>query len=103
MIHPLFLAAGILVFLIVIYILFSSRKFEKKVFRVDSDNVTWVCLAIGLFLAGSLGLASADWDRLFSRGSAYTTGYLIGLALFYLGAYIAIKKAQKIAKEKVKG
>jgi predicted MFS family arabinose efflux permease len=97
-VYPLILFGSILIALAALYILFSSKKFEEKVFRVDSDNITWVLAAIGIIFMSIYNIINIDWtaDPQRLAGTLF-----IPFAFLVVAAYL-LRKAKHIAQQKAR-
>ena len=82
---------GAMLGLVVIFFLtMNSKWFERKFFRVDSDNVSWMLGSAILFLIGIAITVFMDWS----------TGGLLAIAVMFIGAVASWQKGKNIAHKK---
>jgi predicted tellurium resistance membrane protein TerC len=91
---------SILGFTVTFFVLMNSKWFERKFFRVDSDNVSWMLGSAILFLIGVAMGTFMDWSITFSQSPQYIFGVFIGIGIFIVGAVASWQKAKNLAHKK---
>ena len=89
-IGSLIVFGSILACVIVFFVMMNSKWFERKFFRVDSDNVSWMLGSAILFLMGVAITVFMDWS----------TGVLLAIAFMFIGAVASWQKAKNITHKK---
>ena len=89
LLHPLLILLGILLFIIFCY--FASEFANRRIIRVDSDNIRHVFIALACFVA-------ATYSLLFAIGQSLW--FVLGVLIWFSIAFYESKKARKIADAK---
>ncbi len=95
---PLFLVGVVLALVVAFFTVASSKRFEQRFFRIDSDNLSWVFVSVVLLVVGVYQIASFDYAGVQSAAVAF--GYFLVVFLMFAGTMYSLRRAKAIAIKK---
>ena len=98
--NPLILVGAILAFVVAFFFIASTKAFERRFFRIDSDNVGHVFLTLVLWMLSAYLLITNDWPETLTGGSVYTLGYLTASLIFIIVGWMSLNAARRLAEKK---